>query len=174
MRADPATPARPALPRTGVGQVTTSARPLRGRGEQGQVGGLDALVFGVVVFVLGVLVIANSWGVIDAKLAASSAASDAARAYVQLVNSDPAAAAGAAAAQAITDSGRSAARMNLTLTGAPTRCGAVLAVVRYRVPVVIVPLLGGFGDGFTVEATHAELLDPYRSGLSGEATCAAA
>lgn len=144
----------------------------RRRGEAGQVGGLDALVFGVVVFVLGVLVIANSWGVIDAKLAASSAATNAARAYVQLVSSDPAAAARAAAAQAISDSGRSVTRMTLTLTGTPSRCGSVLAVVAYRVPVVSVPLLGGFGDGFTVRASHAELLDPYRSGLSGEARCA--
>lgn len=128
-------------------------------------------MFGVLVFVLGTLVIANAWGVLDAKLAASAAATSAARAFVQLPTSDPGAAAQGAADQTITDSGRSTARMTLILTGAATRCGTVVAQVLYRVPLVSVPLLGGLGKGFTVSATHSELFDPYRSGLPGVATC---
>ncbi len=134
-------------------------------------GGLEALVFGVLVFVFGTLVIANAWGVIDSKLAASSAATNAARAFVQDPAADPSAAARMAASQAISDSGRRVSRMALTLTGSPARCGKVVAVVRYRVPLVVVPLLGGFGSGFTVAASHTELFDPYRSGLPGEAPC---
>jgi hypothetical protein len=48
-----------------------------------------------------------------------------------------------------------------------------VATVRYRVPLVHIPLLGGFGDGLTVAARHSELVDPYRNGLPGEASCAA-
>lgn len=133
---------------------------------------MEAVVFGVLVFVLGTLVVANAWGVIDAKLAASSAASEAARAFVQApAGTDPLAQARAAADQAMVDSGRSTARMTLLMAGGLTRCTRVTAVVRYRVPVVRVPLLGGFGAGFVATAEHAELVDPYRSGLPGQALC---
>lgn len=145
-----------------------------GRDERGQVGGVEAVVFGVLVFVLGTLVVANAWGVIDAKLAASSAASEAARAFVQApAGGDAVAQAQAAADQAIVDSGRSISRMSLLMEGSLTRCARVTAIVHYRVPVVSVPLLGGFGAGFVTTAEHAELVDPYRNGLPGQATCPA-
>ncbi|MGH9131612.1 MAG: hypothetical protein ACRDWV_08065 [Acidimicrobiales bacterium] len=147
-------------------------RVRRGRGEAGQVGGLYALVFGVLIFVLGTLVIVNAWGVLDSKFAASAAATGAARAFVQVPAQNPGGAARAAADQAIIGSGRSLSRMTLALSGNATRCGEVVAEVKYRVPVLSVPLLGGWGNGFTVSATQSELLDPYRSGLAGEATCA--
>ncbi len=41
----------------------------RARGDAGQVGGFEAIPFGVLVFVLGALLITNAWAVIDAKLA---------------------------------------------------------------------------------------------------------
>lgn len=150
----------------------TSPRP-SGRGEAGQLGGLEALVFGVLVFVFGTLVIANAWGVLDAKAAVSAAAANAVRAFVQEDPHDPEDAARSAAIETISDSGRNPSRMELTLTGARARCGTVVAVVRYQIPLVSVPLLGGFGHAFTVSATHTELADPYRSGLAGEATCPA-
>ncbi len=146
-------------------------RPLQSGGEAGQLGGLEALIFGVLVFVFGTLVIANAWGVLDAKLAVSAAAANAARAFVQDEAAEPAAAARTAASQTLSDSGRSLARMTLSITGTPSRCGSVVALVRYRVPLIAVPLLGGFGHSFTVASTHTEALDPYRSGLPGEAAC---
>ena len=157
-------------PLSGIGRA--SPRP-EGRGEAGQLGGLEALVFGVLVFVLGTIAIANAWGVLDAKGAATSAAVNAARAYVQDVTADPLVAARSAAAQTISDSGRSPSRMELSISGAPARCASVTAEVRYRVPLVSLPVLGGLGSGFTVRATHTELADPYRSGLPGEAPCTA-
>jgi hypothetical protein len=160
-------------PGNGSRQGHDSPRPLGGRGEAGQLGGLEALVFGVLVFVFGTLVIANTWGVLDGKLAVSVAAANAARAFVQDATTDPAAAARAAASQAISDSGRSLSRMTLRVTGTPSRCGSVVAQVRYRVPLVSVPLLGALGHGFTVASTRTELLDPYRSGLPGDALCSA-
>jgi len=117
------------------------------RTDSGQVGGIDALAFGVLIFVLGTLVVANAWGVLDAKMAAGGAAREAARAFVTSPPSaDPTARARSAAAASIQAVGRS--------------------------PLVHVPLLGGFGEGLTVAARHSELVDPYRTGLPGEAGCA--
>ena len=52
------------------------------------------LPFGVLIFVVGSLLIANAWAVVDAKLATTAAAREAARAYVE----SGSAAAGAGAA----------------------------------------------------------------------------
>lgn len=144
------------------------------RDEQGQVAGLEAVVFGVLVFVFGTLVVASAWGVIDAKLAASSAAREAARGYVESQSATAAQEAAATAARnAIEGHGRDWSRTDLEVGGEPFgRCARVTATVRYRVPLVVVPLAGGHGAGFTVSAEHSEVVDPYRSGLGAEASCA--
>jgi hypothetical protein len=143
------------------------------RGEEGQVGGIEALFFGLLVLVLGTLVIANAWGVIDAKVAAGGAAREATQAFVQApAGSDPTAMARAAAVRAIVAQGRDAARMTMLVSGDLTRCSRVVAEVRYRVPLIVVPMLGGMGSGFTASARHSELVDPYRSGLPRTASCA--
>ena len=144
-----------------------------GREEQGQAGGIEALVFGVLVFVFGTLVVANAWAVIDAKLAASSAAREAARSYVEAPSADDAAAAARRAAEeAIRGHGRQVERMDLRRTGGSfARCARVTHEVRYRVPLVAVPLLGQRSNGFTVAARHSEVVDPYRSGPGGHAAC---
>ena len=143
------------------------------RREDGQVGGIEALAFGVLIFVFGTLVVANAWGVLDAKMAASGAAREAARAFVTAPPSaDPIALAHDAAAASLRAVGRSPQRMTLSMAGAFVRCARVVATVRYQVPLVHVPLLGGFGGGLTVAARHSELVDPYRTGLPGEAVCA--
>lgn len=141
--------------------------------ERGQVGGIEGLVFGVLVFVFGTLLVANAWGVIDAKLAATSAAREAARTYVEAASeADAGLAAVEAAQRAITAHGR---RWDRTVVrrvgGAFVRCEQVTIEVTYRVPLVAVPLLGQTGDGLTVSARHAEVVDPYRSGLAGAAGC---
>ena len=41
------------------------------------------LPFGLLTFVVGTLLVANAWGVVDAKLAVTSAAREAVRAYVE-------------------------------------------------------------------------------------------
>ena len=149
-------------------------RPRPARGEDGQVGGIEALFFGLLVLVLGTLVVANAWGVIDAKVAAAGAARAATRAFVQApAGSDPAAVARTAAVRAIQGQGRDAARMALLVSGDLTRCSRVLAEVRYRVPLIVVPMLGNLGSGFTAAARHSELVDPYRTGLprTGTTTC---
>ena len=62
----------------------------RCRGDRGQVGGIEALPFGVLTFVLGSLLIANAWAVVDAKFATDAAAREAAHTFVEA--SEPASA----------------------------------------------------------------------------------
>lgn len=144
--------------------------------EQGQVGGIEGVIFGVLVFVLGTLLVANAWGVIDAKLAASSAAREAARTYAEtaVADSDEAwATARQAARDAIEGHGRDWARASVEprALGRIERCRRFTVEVRYDVPLVAVPLLGQHGRGIEVTARHSEIIDPYRSGLPGTADC---
>ena len=146
------------------------------RDEAGQLAGGEALPFGVLVFIFGVLLVANAWSVVDAKLAVSAAAREATRAYVEAPpDGDPMAAADAAAREAVNGAGRDPGRLQLTPIDAVfTRCAEVRFEARYPVPALTIPLIGGFGRGFTAVATHAEVVDPYRSGVpAGETSCAA-
>lgn len=144
------------------------------RDERGQLAGAEALPFGLLVFVAGTLLVANAWAVVDAKMAVSSAAREAVRAYVESpVGEDPAARADAAGRAAVADMGRNPDRLELAALEADfTRCAEVRYEARYPVPFVTVPFVGGFGTGFTAVARHAEIVDPYRSGIpAGGAAC---
>jgi hypothetical protein len=149
----------------------------QGRGDDGFVGGIETLPFGLLVFIVGTLLVANAWAVIDAKLAAGSAAHEAARTYVERVaggDSGPAArAASAAAIEAVQGHGRDPDRMTFAISpgGATGRCVAIEATVTYRVPTLTLPLVGGFGQGFTVRATDSELIDPFRDDVAGTRPC---
>ena len=147
----------------------------RRRGEDGQIGGVEAAIFGVLVFVFGTLVVVNAWAVVDAKLAASSAAREATRSYVEARSADDAgAAAQRAAEEAIRGHGRHVDRLGLrSVGGSFARCARVTLEASYRVPLLAIPVLGQRGTGFTVAARHSEVVDPYRSGLAGEAACGA-
>jgi hypothetical protein len=164
--------------RTTVGGMVgrTVARGRRGpsRDEDG-VAGLEALAFGVLIFVFGTLVVVNAWGVVDAKMATTAAAREATRAVVESDGTtDLGALAGSVAAGTLAGHGRDPDRLTATaLTGSLARCARVRVEVTYRVPTIQVPLLGGFGDaGIEVRGTHTEVVDPFRSGLAGEADCA--
>jgi hypothetical protein len=139
------------------------------RDEAGQLAGGEVLPFGLLVFVVGVLLVANAWAVVDAKMAASSAAREATRAYVESPpGSDPWARAEAAARSAVQAAGRNPSRLTLTALDAQfSRCAEVRVEARYPVPLLTIPLIGGYGQGFTVTARHGEILDPYREGLPG-------
>ncbi len=144
----------------------------RWRDERGTAGGFEAIPFGFLVFVVGALVIANAWGVIDAKLAVSAAAREAARAHVEAASLADAQAAGVDAARAaLAAHGRDPAAMTYRFTPAFQRCTRVSWTVSYVVPALVVPWLGGFGDGIEASATHSELVDPLRSDVPGEAGC---
>ena len=138
-----------------------------GPNESGQVAGIEAIPFGLLVFVVGVLLVTNAWAVIDAKMTVASAAREAARAYVEAESAGGApAAARAAADEVVRAGGRDPARLQLTSPpSAFARCQRVTYTAAYPVPAITLPWIGGFGHGFTARASHAELVDPYRSGV---------
>lgn len=143
--------------------------------ERGQIGGVEGVVFGVLVFVLGTLVVANAWGVIDAKMAAASAAREGTRAFVESAGpsaEEAMAEAEAAARDAISGYGRDPARMVFSPEVADfARCGRVIVRVEYAVPLVAIPVIGRYGHGFTAVARHSEIVDPFRSGLDDRGGC---
>lgn len=149
-----------------------------GRGERGQAGGMEVLPFGLLIFVGGGLLIANVWGVVDAKFAADAAARQAARWVVESAGQAASASvlrAGAAqiATDTLADHGRDGpARVEVGPPGAAfVRCERIEVTVAIQVPAVRLPFVGGFGDAFDVKATRGELIDPTRSGVDGLATC---
>jgi hypothetical protein len=144
--------------------------------DSGQIGGIEGVIFGVLVFVIGVLVIANAWGVIDAKLAASAAAREGVRTFVEsrAASTDAAFAdARRVAEETIVAHGRSASRFTMARPDGLVlaRCARVELTASYRVPLVSIPLLGRYGSGFTVNGRYSEIVDPFRSGLSDRSQC---
>lgn len=140
-------------------------------GDDGFVGGAEGIVFGIVIFVFGILVMFNAWAVIDAKMAVSSAARESARTYVESDGSTGAATAAGRDAFAATSNFDPAGLSAPDFAGEFRRCGRVEVTYEYTVPAIALPGGFGWGRGFAVSATHSELVDPFRSGLDGEARC---
>ena len=144
---------------------------------------MEVLPFGVLLFVIGTLLVANCWAVVDAKLATDAAAREATRRFVESPVVDEAAG-GDAEAQAVAAGldtlsahGRDAGSATVALTGLDgpagagtyTRCARATFTATYRVPALTLPWVGGFGEAFTVTSTHSELVDPFRDGVPGSA-----
>jgi Flp pilus assembly protein TadG len=156
-----------------VTRGSVRARRFDWRDDRGQFAGIEAIPFGVLVFVIGSLLVANAWAVVDAKLAVSSAAREAARTYVEAPpDADAAAsAAHAAAADALRGHGRDPAKATIAINNpadAMVRCVRVTASVTYRLPAVTLPVIGGYGRGFSVTSHHSEIIDPWRDDLPGQ------
>ncbi len=136
-------------------------------------GGFEGLLFGSLLFVAGTLLVAHAWAVIDTKAATEEAARQAARTYVA-ASSAPAALSSAetAAADALTGYGRDPSRSKVSLaSGSFGRCQRITISVSYPAPALILPFAGRIGTGEEVRSLASELVDPYRSGLPGWATC---
>ena len=143
--------------------------------DSGQMAGIEVLPFGFLIFVAGALLLANAWAVVDAKLAVTAAAREATRAYVEAASASQAEpAADDAARQSISGHGRDPDGLELAIEsdGGFVRCSRVHVHASTSVPSVNLPFIGGFGGTFDVSATHSEVVDPYRSGLEGEVSCA--
>ena len=145
----------------------------RCRGEHGQVGGIEALPFGVLIFVLGSLLIANAWAVLDAKFATDAASRQAARTFVEGTEVDRALEDAEQAGRTVVEAhGRDPDRARIAPIGQPqlVRCERATFEAVYEVPALSIPLIGGWGRApFTVRSAHSELVDPFRDGLPGEA-----
>ncbi len=145
----------------------------RGVDEAGFVGGFEGLLFGLLVFVVGTLLVAAAWGVVDTKTAVDVSARQAARTYVEAPDATLAGAeAQEAADAALSGYGRDPSKAKVVLVqGSFSRCDRITVAVSYRAPLMILPFVGRVGTGMPVRAEHSELVDPYRSGLAGTAGC---
>jgi hypothetical protein len=145
----------------------------RCRGDRGQVGGIEAIPFGLLVFVFGSLLIANAWAVVDAKFATDAAARQAARTFVEGSDeADAFLAATEAGRAAIEGHGRDPERATIAPVGsfALVRCARATFEATYEVPALSIPLIGGYGSApFRIRSSHSEVVDPFRSGLAGQA-----
>lgn len=144
--------------------------------DAGVVGGAEVLPLAVLTFVVGTLLLANLWAVVDGRVAAEAAAREAVRVYVEAPDAATGvAAAHQAASTALAGHGRSPERLSLTVEhpdGRPfARCVPVVARARYPVALAVLPLPGARTVSFTVTATAAERIDPWRSGLPGATSC---
>lgn len=137
-------------------------------------------MFGVLIFVMGTLIVINAWGVVDAKMAVSAAAREAARLAVETTTagSDPTAQARRAAEATLEGHGRDASRISRfelrqadPSDGTLTRCERLFVEVAIDVETVRVPWVGAFGGSVAVTGTHTEVVDPYRSGVAGAVSC---
>jgi hypothetical protein len=141
--------------------------------EDGAIGGLEVLPFGLLVFVAGMLLVVNAWAVVDAKLTAEAAAREGARAFVEAP--DAASAPGlarTAAEESVAGVGRDPQRLELDLGSSRlVRCAEVTVETAYEVPALTLPFVGGFGSGITVRGRHRELVDAFRAGLGEEQVC---
>lgn len=139
----------------------------RHRSQDGFVAGAEALIFGVLIFVIGTLIVVSAWGVVDAKFATSAAAREATRAVVASTpGTDLQATAEAAARTTLDGHGRTGAEAQVTPLGATAlaRCAEVGYEVAVTVPAVA--LVGDVAIGeLRVSSRYHELVDPYRSGL---------
>jgi hypothetical protein len=163
----------------GAGRDAALTRRRR-RDDRGQMGGVEVLPFGVLVFVIGTLLVANAWAVVDAKLAVDAAAREATRRFVEAEVTSAGGQAGAeadavaAGLDALAAHGRDPDEASVALTGLDgpggyTRCARATFTASYQVPALTLPWIGGFGDGITVTSSHSELVDPYRDGVPGSA-----
>jgi hypothetical protein len=149
-------------------------RPVSGllRDEGGFVGGFEVLPFGFLVFVVGTALLVNAWGIIDAKLVASAAAREAARAFVESDGPGTGAAlaeAHGAATDTIEGHKANPGPWTMAAEGPAElrRCARVTFVVTYEVPTFQLPWIGGFGGSvITATGRHSEVVDPYRDGLA--------
>ena len=156
-------------------QPHTEARS-RAHGDLGQVAGVEALPFGILILIIGLLLVANAWGVVDAQLATNTAAREGIRAYVEAPSASEARdRAVEAAAAAIVGYGRSPFSTSVdveTVGGLGwQRCSLAMITVHHEVPLVTLPFVGGFGHAFDVRSRQTEVVDPYRNGVEGEARC---
>ena len=147
--------------------------PRRGRGDDGQVAGIEVLPFGFLILVVGTLVVVNTWAVVQAKFAVDSAAREAVRAYVEADDAETAAlAATDHASHSLAAYGHDPERATFgpAQTEAFARCARVRYAVSLEIPAISLPWVGGIGD-VTVTASHSEIIDAYRGAIPDAGLC---
>ncbi len=139
------------------------------RSDEAGLGGVEVLPIGVLVMTVVTIMVVMAWNVMDAKFATTAAAREGARAAVETFDS---VAARSAAGRAWKDHGRKSA-LDVEVDGALSRCNRITVTATAEVAAIPMPILRGWSST-TVRSAHSEVVDPYRSGLAGEALCSAA
>lgn len=144
--------------------------------DSGQVGGIEVLPFSLLIFVVGTLIVANAWAVIDVKLAVNAASREGVRAYVEAPTAvDGCRAAARVAKEAVNGHGRHGDALVIDPSDCRDlpfrRCAPVTIHASYPVPMLTIPFIGAYGEGVRVTSSHTELIDPYRSGITTRGSC---
>ena len=142
------------------------------RDERG-LGGAEVLPFVVLVFVAGTLLFAQAWAALDAKIAVTAGAREAARSFAEHHgprSADAADSARLAGARAMAGY-RLAGAASVEPVGAARlrRCERAVFEARRAVPRLW--LRGNGWSPVTVAARASEIVDPFRHGLRGQAPC---
>ncbi|QBI20041.1 hypothetical protein ER308_11035 [Egibacter rhizosphaerae] len=123
----------------------------------------------MLLFVVGALLVVNVWAVVDARLAATAAAREAARAFATADSGEALAAANAARERTLESQGWARETLVAGASSLPRRherCAEATATVTLRVDPILLPQVG-WTDGFTATGRHTELVNPLRGGLEG-------
>jgi hypothetical protein len=144
--------------------------------DRGQVGGIEVLPFSILIFVIGTLLVANAWAVIDLKMAVDAATREGVRSAAE--SSSALAARDSSrmvAREAIAGHGRDPGKLIVDPPdyhgGQFQRCNLVTVRASYPVPFISLPVIGTRGEAFTVTSSHTEIVDPFRSGLGERIAC---
>lgn len=150
--------------------------------EDGFIAGADTLIVGTLVFVTGLVIIINTWSLMDSKFAVDAAARETVRylaeAPVGLSNEAMENHARDIANATMAGHGKDPAvtviQVDLpSMAQVRTRCARITVSVTQKVPTMRVPFVGSsaFGNLWSVTSDHTEIVDPFRSGLAGAAAC---
>jgi Flp pilus assembly protein TadG len=142
------------------------------RNESGQAGA-EAIAIALLLSIALVLLFANVWIVFDTKLRVSEAAREATTAVVEADGGERQSIAETASASALGGVSRLVAKPQVVIerTNGYERCSLITVRVTTKVSSITLPLIGRWSPDFVVRSTHRERIDPFRSGLKGEATC---
>jgi hypothetical protein len=134
-------------------------------GDRGQAAGVEALPFGVLVFVTGTLIAVSAWGVVTARGLADSVAREYLRGYTRATSATQAGTEGRRLAAAVM-AARSVEASRVTITE-PTNfvaCAPATVRVRIVVPLLRAPFVGDLTET-AVEVERTDRVDPYRVGV---------
>lgn len=137
----------------------------RCRGDRGQAAGVEAIPFGILVFVTGTLLAVNVWSAVDARAAVDAAARDYLRAYTAADDGATARVRGRRAAEASLAARRSATAARVADPTEPFGpCRVATVSVELDTPAIRAPFVGGLGTT-TVRSIRRELVQPYGTAL---------
>lgn len=135
------------------------------RGERGQAAGVEALPFGVLVFVTGTLIAVSAWGVLTARGVADAAAREYLRAYTRAPSAEQARAAGRRlAGEVFSARGVDPARVTMEEPTVFQACAPATVRVRVVVPLIRAPFIGALSET-AVEVERTDRVDAYRVGV---------